>query len=112
MAQVGRLPGVARTHMSFNIPFFIDGCRFSDNAYFIKPYELGYNGKSTLEIAREMFSLADGVTMSAKKDAIVNVGGFPAMNKRARAELILSEGFPTHGSWRAGISRRSPGAIE
>jgi tyrosine phenol-lyase len=84
------------------IPLYFDACRFAENAYFIKKREPGYEKKPVLDIAQEIFSYAQGATMSAKKDALVNIGGFITLDDDLLAEklknlLILSEGFPTYG---------------
>jgi tryptophanase len=100
--SMANLKATAEICRKYGILYFIDACRFAENAYFIKLREKGYADKSVKEIAKEIFSLADGCTMSAKKDALVNIGGFLAMNDDAMAReaknlLIITEGFPTYG---------------
>ncbi len=99
LANVREVSAVCHEH---GIPFYIDACRFAENAYLIKLNEAGQSERSVEEIAREVFSYADGCTFSAKKDGLANIGGFVATNDDRLAEqerelLILTEGFPTYG---------------
>lgn len=94
--------GIKEILKPHKIPLIIDACRFAENAYFIRMREKDYEKKSLLSIAREMFSYADGATMSCKKDGLANIGGFLICNDDAWAEsfrslLIIREGFPTYG---------------
>ena len=96
------LRGVRSLCDRFGVPLFLDACRFAENAWFIKTREPGQDGRTVPDIAREMASLADGMTMSAKKDPMANIGGWLALRDDAWAEqcrnlLILTEGFPTYG---------------
>lgn len=104
--------GTAALARRFGKPFFIDGCRFAENAWFIKEREEGQQDRSIPDIVRDCFSEADGMTMSAKKDAFGNIGGWLALNddtlaEQARNHLIRTEGFPTYG----GLSGRDLDAL-
>jgi tyrosine phenol-lyase len=96
------LRAVRKVCDEFGVPFYLDACRFAENAWFIRQREPGQSGRSPREIAKEMFSLADGCTMSAKKDGLSNIGGFLCTNDdhlavKEKNLLILTEGFPTYG---------------
>jgi tryptophanase len=110
MANVRAVSAVCREH---GIPLYIDACRFAENVYFIKLREDGYADKRPIDIARELFSCADGCTMSAKKDGMANIGGLLATNddrlaSKERNLLILTEGFPTY-TWLKRSSRSGSG---
>lgn len=99
MENIKAVSGICRQH---GILFFIDACRFAENCWFIREREAGYKGWPVREIAKELFSYADGCTMSAKKDSFANIGGFLALHDEKMAEqfmttLVITEGFPTYG---------------
>ena len=99
LANVREVSEVCRAS---GIPLYVDACRFAENAWFVKQREEGHSHRAPIDIARELFSYADGCTMSAKKDGLANIGGFLATNDERLAQqeknlLILTEGFPTYG---------------
>jgi tryptophanase len=100
--SMANIRAVAEVAHRYGKPLYIDACRFAENAWFIKTREPGYADVAVPEVVREMFSYADGATMSAKKDALVNIGGFlctrdPSLAAKEKDLLILTEGFPTYG---------------
>jgi tryptophanase len=101
-ASLANIRAAAELAHALGKPFIIDGCRFAENAWFIKVREPGQGDRAIPDIVRDVFACADGMTMSAKKDAFGNIGGWLALNddtlaEEARARLILTEGFPTYG---------------
>ncbi|MGA7414745.1 MAG: tryptophanase [Bryobacteraceae bacterium] len=110
--SMANIEAVSRLSRSHGIPFYLDACRFAENAWFIREREPGYSDWSPKQIAQKMFSFADGCTFSAKKDAFANIGGFLSTNDDRLAQLennllILTEGFPTYG----GLAGRDLDAI-
>jgi len=100
--SMANIEAVRRVTRQYGIPLYLDACRFAENAWFIQQREPGYADWSPKQIAQKMFSLADGCTFSAKKDAFANIGGFLSTNDDRLAIqetnlLILTEGFPTYG---------------
>jgi len=100
--SLANIKAVSAICKKYGIPFFIDACRFAENAYFIQQREEGYADKSIAEIVKEIFSYADGCTMSGKKDGLANIGGFLALRdeelyRQVQVWGVLFEGFPTYG---------------
>jgi tyrosine phenol-lyase len=100
--SMANLRAVREVTARYKIPLYLDACRFAENAYFIQQREAGFDRFTPKQIAQQMFSLADGCTFSAKKDAFANIGGFLCSNDDRVFEaeknlLILTEGFPTYG---------------
>ncbi len=110
--SLANLTAVAALCREHRVPLYLDMCRWAENAYFVREREEGQSHRSIREIGRSLFDLADGATMSAKKDGLVNIGGFvatrdPKLAERLREQLIVFEGFPTYG----GLARRDLEAV-